>query len=406
MIHLLTNARLHRPEADGIRHFVVGGGRVLAILEEQPNLAGVPHRTRDLEGRWVIPGLVDAHLHLGGGGGEAGAASRVPSLVIEDLTATGTTTVVGLLGTDDLTRTPVDLHATVRGLRTLGLDAWMWTGGYHVPPVTVTGSVRSDLVLLRECIGVGELALSDHRSSQPTLDELLRVAADVHVAGLMTGKAGVLHLHMGDGERGLDLVRRALDTSELPPRVFHPTHTNRRTALFEEALALAQRGCTIDITTFPPDLAEGDELLAVDALERAWESGVDRSRVTMSSDGGGCLPRFDADARVTGFDVGQPATLMDALLETVRRGATLADALAPLTSNPADLLRLDAGRIEENAPAHLVVLDAAERSDLDGRSAQDLVRDVMVHGVFHRRDGHQVVHDPFSASSDSTSSTS
>lgn len=410
MIQILQHARLYRPEPDGIRHLVVGGGRVLAILEEPPTLAGVPHESLDLEGRYVVPGLVDAHVHLGGGGGEAGPASRVPSLAIERLTAAGTTTVVGLLGTDDLTRTPVDLHATVRGLRALGLDAWMWTGGYHVPPATVTGSrsapelsaVRSDIVLLAECIGVGELALSDHRSSQPTLDELLRIAAEAHVAGLMTGKAGVVHLHLGDGERGLDLVRRALDTSELPARVFHPTHVNRRAGLFDEALELARHGCTIDITTFPPELAEGDELLAVDALERAWSSGIDPARITLSSDGGGCLPRFDEDARVRGFDVGDPATLIDSLVETVRRGAELEQALPPFTSNPADLLRLDAGRITAGGPAHLVVLDAADHKDLGDGPGRDLVRDVMVHGAWHRRQGRQVVRDPFSPSSSSS----
>lgn len=397
MIQLIHNARLYRPDPDGLRHLVVGGGRVLAIEDEIPALQGVPHEIVDVEGRWVVPGLVDAHLHLGGGGGEAGPSSRVPALTIERLTATGTTTVVGLLGTDDLTRTSIDLHAMVRGLRALGLDAWMWTGGYHLPPATVTGSVRSDIVLLDACIGIGELALSDHRSSQPTLDELLRVASEAHVAGLMTGKAGVVHLHLGDGARRLDLIRQALDTSELPARVFHPTHVNRNAALFDEALELAERGCTIDITTFPPELAEGDEVLAVDALERVWDADIDPTRVTMSSDGGGCLPRFDADARVTGFDVGEPATLMDALFEAVRRGAPVEQALPPFTSNPGALLRLEAGHIDVQAPAHLVVLDAQRGEDLDGRGARDLVRDVMVHGTWHRRDHRQLIQDPFTA---------
>ncbi len=70
------------------------------------------------------------------------------------------------------------------------------------------------------------------------------------MGGLMTGKAGIVHLHLGVGARA-DLVRRALEQSELPLRVFNPTHVNRRRALFEEALELAERGCTIDITAFP-----------------------------------------------------------------------------------------------------------------------------------------------------------
>ena len=104
----------------------------------------------------------------------------------------------------------------------------------------LTGSVRSDLVLLEPLLGIGELAISDHRSSQPTLDEILRLAADAHVAGLMTGKAGILHLHLGDGPRGLELVRRALEQSEIPARVFNPTHVNRRKALFAEAVESGQ----------------------------------------------------------------------------------------------------------------------------------------------------------------------
>src|SRR5205085_7564452 len=136
--------------------------------------------------------------------------------------------VVGLLGTDGATRTIRDLVGRTLGLREEGISAWCYTGNYQVPVQTLTGSVRDDIVFIDPIIGVGELAISDHRSSQPTLDELLRVASDVHVAGMMSGKAGVLHLHLGDGPRGLELVRRALDGSELPPRVFHPTHVNRQ----------------------------------------------------------------------------------------------------------------------------------------------------------------------------------
>src|SRR5690606_23438678 len=161
----------------------------------------------------------------------AGFATRVPAPMLSRYTRAGVTTVVGLLGTDDVARGPRDLVATVRALREEGLNAFAYAGGYHIPPTTLTGGVRSDLVFIDCLLGVGELAISDHRSSQPTLDELLRIAADCHVAGLMTGKAGILHLHLGDGPRGLDLVRRALDQSELPARVFNPTHVNRRKAL-------------------------------------------------------------------------------------------------------------------------------------------------------------------------------
>ena len=192
----------------------------------------------------------------------------------------------------------------------------------------------------------------------------------------MTGKAGILHLHLGDGERGLELVRRALKESELPPRVFNPTHVNRRRALFEEAVALARAGVTIDVTAFP--VAEGeDAYAAADAVMRYAASGAPPERITVSSDAGGCLPCFDGEGRVCKMEVGSAGALLATLRELLARGMPLEAALAPFTSNPARLLRLGAkGAITVGADADLVALDA------DGA-----VRSVIVRGELHVQDG-------------------
>lgn len=376
-LELLVNAELYAPEALGLCHLLVGGGRILWMGRERPELpAALGAATVDLAGRRVIPGLVDGHAHLAGGGGEAGYASRVPAPRLSAYTSAGVTSAVGLLGTDDTLRSPAELLAVARGLREEGLSTWMWTGGYHFPPRTLMGSVREDMAAIDLVIGVGELALSDHRSSQPTLDELLRVAADAHVAGLMTHKAGIVHLHMGDGERGLELVFAALELSELPARVFHPTHVNRRRGLFEEALELAGRGACVDVTAFPPG-DDGDGLSAVDAVLEYRQSGAPKEYLTVSSDGGGCLPRFDKQGRVRGFGVGTAATLPLALAELVQRGVPLEEALLPFTANPAELLRLPRkGRIAVGMDADLV--------GLDGRGQ---VNDVLVNGHWHVRAG-------------------
>jgi beta-aspartyl-dipeptidase (metallo-type) len=374
---LLRNALVYAPEPMGRQHLLLGGGRILWIgseLDELPAVLAV--ETIDLQDRRLIPGFIDAHVHVTGGGGEAGFRTRVPPLGVSRFARAGITTVVGLLGTDDVARGPRDLLATTYALREEGLSAFAFTGGYHVPPVTLTGSVRGDLVFIEALIGIGEVAISDHRSSQPSFEELLRLASDAHVAGLMTGKAGILHLHLGDGIRGLDLVRRALDESELPPRVFHPTHVNRRKALFEEALALAKRGCTIDLTAFPVDEGE-DAWSAADALLRYLDSGAPAERVTISSDAGGCLPSFDADGHVCAMGVGESGALLETLNEVLERGVPLERALPAFTSNPARLLRLSGkGRIAVGADADLVALDA------DGHA-----HDVIVGGNVHVRDG-------------------
>ena len=385
MLHLLRNAELYAPELRGRQHLLIGGGAILWIGAEPPALdASLGVAEIDLEGRRVIPGLIDGHAHLTGGGGEAGYQTRVPPVFLSRFTAAGVTTVIGVLGTDDVTRDTAALVATARGLEAEGLSAWCHTGGYHYPPVTLTGSVRGDIVHIDRIIGVGEVALSDHRSSQLTLEELLKLAGEAHVGGLMTGKAGIVHLHMGDGERGLELVRAALATAEIPARVFNPTHVNRRRGLFDEAMALAERGATVDVTAFPVEEGE-DAWSAADALARWLDAGLPSHRITVSSDAGGCLPAFDEEGRVHSMDVGTPGALVTTLAELVSRGWPLEQVLPAFTSNVADLLRLPAkGRLHPGADADLVVLD--ERGG---------VHDVMARGLWHLRDRTAVVRGTF-----------
>ena len=379
-MQLLQNADLYDPQPKGRASLLIGGERILWIGDELELPANLGATVRDLEGRRVIPGLIDCHVHLTGGGGEAGMHTRVPPLQLSRLTGGGVTTAIGLLGTDDTVRSTAELVATARGLIAEGLSAWCYTGGYHVPPTTLTGSVRGDIANIDLILGVGELAISDHRSSQPTLDELLRIAGDAHVGGLMTGKAGIVHLHLGDGERGLELVRRAINESELPAPVFNPTHVNRRKALFEEACDLAKLGSVVDITAFP--VAEGEDAWsAAEALTRYLEAGLPPNRVTVSSDGGGCLPVFDADGRVSRMDIGRPAAMAEALQALLACGQPLERILPAFTSNQADLLLLPRkGYLTAGADADLVVLDE-----------EGAVSDVMARGAWHVMEGRSVI---------------
>jgi beta-aspartyl-dipeptidase (metallo-type) len=377
----IRNAEVYAPRALGLRNLLIGGGRILWIgadaeLPELPSALRAAAATLDLDGARLIPGLIDAHVHVTGGGGEAGFHTRVPPVPLTRFTLSGVTTVVGLLGTDDVARGSGELLANIYALREQGLNAWCYTGGYHVPPTTLTGGVRGDLVFIEAFLGIGEVAISDHRSSQPTYDELLRLAGEAHVAGLMTGKAGILHLHLGDGTRGLELVRRAIRESELPARVFNPTHVNRRRALFEEAVALARAGVTVDVTAFP--VAEGEDAYgAAEAVMRYAASGAPPECITVSSDAGGCLPCFDGDGRVCKFDVGSAGALLGTLRELLARGMPLEQALQPFTSNPARLLRLTGkGGISVGADADLVALEAS-----------GAVHSVIIRGVVHVQGG-------------------
>lgn len=384
MLTLLANAHVFAPEDLGLRHLLVGGGRVIAVVNDPDDVSIPGLDVLNLDGRRLLPGFIDGHAHITGGGGESGFSSRVPPLPLSRFTGVGVTSVVGVLGTDDTTRDTRSLVAQANALREEGMNAWCHTGGYHVPPVTLTGSVRDDIVFIDPIIGVGELAVSDHRSSQPTLDELVRIASDAHVAGLITGKAGIVHLHVGDGERGLAAVRKALTQTELPPRVFNPTHVNRRKALFDEAIDIARLGCVIDITAFP--VADGEDAWSADdAIIAYLESGAPPDNVTVSSDGGGCLPVFDAQGEMLSMDIGSPASLAATLTTLLQRGVPLDSVLPAITSNVARLLRLyGKGIIDVGASADFVVLDDKHR-----------ISDVMIGGAWHVRDGKQEIAGTF-----------
>lgn len=378
-ITLIKNANVFAPEPLGIVHILLSGPRVLYIGKQLPNLdENLDVDVVDVDGRTVIPGFIDAHTHITGGGGEAGFSTRVPPVPLTKFTSAGVTSVVGLLGTDDVTRNTESVVAQVYALREEGLSAWCYTGGYHLPPTTLTGSVKSDIVFIEPVIAVGELAISDHRSSQPTLNELLKVASEAHVARLMTGKAGVVHLHLGDGERGLSLVREALSQSEIPARVFNPTHVNRKRALFKEACELAKQGCWIDITAFETG-PEGYE--PAEAVNYYLDNEYPIDKLTMSSDGGGCLPCFDRSGELLKMDFAASQSMTNVFFELLDSGRALDTLLPIFSTNSAELLQLHRkGRIGTTYDADFVILD----------KQQSTIEHVMALGRWHIVNGNPV----------------
>lgn len=360
MFTLLRNADVHAPHHRGVVDLLLVAGRVVWMgTGPGPVGAGVTVDRRDLDGAVVVPGLVDGHVHVTGGGGEGGPTTATPQPPLATYTTAGVTTVVGLLGTDDVVRTPGQVHARVLALRELGLQAWMLTGGYGLPPATITGDLATDLVHVDAVLGVGEVAVSDHRGTAPTVDDLVALAVRVRTAGLLAGKAGSVHLHLGDGAAGLAPLRDAVAASDVPVRHWHPTHVNRRQSLLEEAVALAREaGVRIDVTAFPADDVDDPAVAAGPALMHALDGGVPLELLTCSSDAGGSLPVFDDDGTLLRLETAGCDGLLAAVRHLVAAGHPLSESLRPVTSTPADQLGLrGVGRIDVGGPDHLVVLD-------------------------------------------------
>ena len=303
------------------------------------SISGLEVDEIDGSGLFVLPGIVDSHVHLLGGGGEGGPATRAPEIRVEEIVGSGVTTVIGCLGTDGITRHMSSLMAKARGLEDEGITAFIFVGSYELPVQTLTGSVRSDLALLPAVLGAGEIAISDHRSSQPTFDELARLAAECRVGGMLGGKPGILHLHLGDGKRGLELVLRIVHETEIPVTQIIPTHCNRNPKLLDEAFRFAAEGGRIDLTA---GIGEHAPSMSVEAAIRlAVERGAPLDRISVSSDANGSLPVFDEDGSLEGLDVASQRLDARAAAGASFAAApwSLPVAAALFIGQPGDLLR-------------------------------------------------------------------
>ena len=316
----------------------------------------------DASGMILTPGFIDSHTHLMGGGGEGGYKTRTPEAVLTDFTMSGVTTAVGCLGTDGVTRNMVSLLAKAKGLEEEGLTTFIYSGSYRVPIVTITGDVMKDLLVVDKVIGVGEIAVSDHRSSQILQEEFNKLAADARVGGMLSGKAGILNIHLGDGSRMLELILGTIDNTEIPITQFLPTHINRNKELFEEGIKYAKRGGYVDFTASsdPEFWEEQDgEVRTSKGIRRLLDEGISIDNFTISSDAQGSLPIFNDKKEYVGIGVGKPDWILKEVQNCVfEQNVPLEIALRAITLNPARILKLAGkGKIEAGFDADLCLLD-------------------------------------------------
>lgn len=358
MLRLIRSVQLLADGADHAQDLLLST-RIEAIEEADSLNLGSTAEVMEADGLIALPGFIDSHVHITGGGGEGGFKTRTPEIMLTDLTLAGVTTVIGTLGTDGTTRTMSNLIAKCYGLREEGISAWCYTGNYHLPVRTATGSVTDDIILIDPIIGTGEIALSDHRSSQPSREALAALAAEARVGGILSAKAGVVNVHLGDGPRMLDYLRWIAEETEIPKTQFIPTHINRNQELFRDGIDWARGGGLIDFTTssVPLFIEEGEEP-AARALAHALEAGVPAARISFTSDGNGSLPQFNTEGELTGLSIGSPSSLYEAVREAVgKHKVPLGEAIKAITSTPAENLKLPRkGRIAPGMDADIVLV--------------------------------------------------
>lgn len=391
---LIRQATVYAPDYLGVKDVLLVNDKIHLIADQIP-LTDLPFDVEEINanGKLLTPGFIDCHFHLLGGGGEGGFQNRTPEVTLTNLTTAGVTTVVGCLGTDGIGRDMVALIAKAKGLEVEGISTYLYEGSYRLPISPITDSLIKDFMIIDKVIGIGEIAISDHRSSQPTFEEFSRAVADARVGGMLSNKAGIINVHLGSGKDKLALINRVIDETEIPISQFLPTHANRTAELFEASLDFAKRGGVIDFTASDdPEFWEktDGEVSFAKGLKRLLEEGIDLNNFTMSSDGQGSLPYFNENNQFIGLGVGSSKALLICLKDAFfNQSIPLATILRAVTVNPATILKLTTkGQIAVGFDADLCLLDA-ETLDIDTVIAkgQTMVanRDIKIFGTFEQQ---------------------
>jgi beta-aspartyl-dipeptidase (metallo-type) len=339
MLTLIKNGEIYAPEPIGKTSILLGAGKILKIGEiasENVEKLGIEYEKIDAEGCIVTPGFIDPHEHLLGGSGEKGFASQTPEIYPTEIIKAGITTAVGCLGVDTTMKTLAGLLAKVKALKEEGISAFMWTGGYDVPPSTISGTPRNDIMFIEEIIGAGEIAISDERSTDHVPHELARLVIDTHNGGMLAGKAGVTHFHVGTGEERLKPLTNLLEEFKvIKPEWLYATHITRSEDLMREAIELAGKGSFVDIDTVDEDLPKWFKFYA--------NGGGDLSKLTVSTD----------------CSITSPQNLLSQIRALVLDEKTPIEQVLPcVTANTAKVLNFpQKGRLRENSDADILIFE-------------------------------------------------
>ncbi len=382
-VKLIRGGRIFTPDEIGVQDILVINNRIVGLGRDISPRLGLDLETEiyDAKDKVICPGIIDSHLHLIGGGGAAGFISRVKEIPVEDIVRHGVTTVVGCLGLDHISKSAKTLLIKANALESAGISSYIFTGSWVFPPITVTGSVEEDLVFIDKVIGV-KLAVGEASSTHPDKRELRNLIGEIRRGSQLSGKAGILHVHLGPhSHEWIKLFQEILSEIKIPPSKVIFTHANRSQEMLHLTLEYTKQGGAIDLTASLNPAERPGSIRASEALKTMLGQGLSLDRVTLTSDGN--ASRVLPDGTI--IYVGIEPLLSEIKALVMEQKVSLTSALKLVTTNPAHLYQIDTakGSLAPGKEADLMIMN--DRFEIG---------DVMSKGNWLVRQGEVLVKDP------------
>jgi beta-aspartyl-dipeptidase (metallo-type) len=356
MFKLIKGGRVFSPDDLGVKDILIAKDTIFLVDDRiLPETLPWNFELTDASGRMILPGIIDPHVHIIGGGGSAGLNSRCKDIAVEEIIDSGVTTVVGCLGFDRTSRTLKNLLLKARALEELGMNAYILSGSYSLPPLTLTGSVEEDLILIDKVIGV-KLALGETLANWPEVRDIRDLLAECLRGGHLAGKPGFLQIHLGvNGKLWKKTFWDLLEEARIPLSRVIFTHANRSLDTFEAFTDYVRAGGAIDLTASYTPAERPGSLTVVDCIARLVAENVPLGRVTISSDSN--ATRILPDRRLKYLPV---ATIFEVFRELCRTGVLPREkAVSLVTRNPAQAIGCARGKgsLETGKDADLIILN-------------------------------------------------
>jgi len=360
----LANARL----LDGTEASVLVEDERIALVARAGEAPPEGCRTIDLAGRTLLPGLVDAHSHVGLAfekpvplsGAETllpGTLAHVLAAELREVVRMGITTVrdVGSIGDIVVEARQAMRYGAFSGPRVLtcgrivsptGPGGRFFAGMYREADGVddVRRAVREQLRYGADFVkvmttGARTVELEDPDPPQLTRDELAALVEEAHRMGYRV----CAHC---EGLPGTELaIEEGVDTIE------HGMYLNQRPDLLERMAANGQT--LVPTLSFLIGLAEERSTTWTPLLVDLGKHNVEQAQLTLVA------AREAGVTLAMGYDSSPLRTATNELLELIEFGLTAGEALAAATSGSAYALGLDdqIGTIEQGKLADLLVVD-------------------------------------------------